>query len=455
MVFNGLAVLFTLDLAVLLAAAPAEGQAGKAEVLFSADSFTTVQQALTEGWEAWSQRDEIRPEFFIAGQPSLDRSGSLGIGCVSNPLARGGWRRLVDGIEPGGFYRLEASYRVRGVSFPRQKVLARLGWLQKEGSGISLPVYVTDEVGRQGEWRTVAGTFQAPAGAYAVRVELFLGNAAQGTVWWDAIRLSRVPDPPTRPVRVGSVYARPQSKKNSAESIEEFCAVLEEAGRRDCDIVCLGEAINRIGVAGVTFPDAAQTVPGPATERLGQVARRFGMYIVAGFLERDGPGVYSSAVLIGRSGRVEGVYRRVYLSEVHTDQGVSPGNAYPVFDTDFGRIGIMTGYDSWSPDPARELTVQGAEIIFLPVWGDNETLIRARALENHVFLVLAAYDNVSKIYDPWGELLAEAGQRPGVAIADIDLNYPPACPFSYPQPDMRLRMLHERRIDIPSPLLNQ
>ena len=444
-----------LWLAALLALAPAARAEEGERVLLSADSFSSVEEVRTAGWEPWSQRAELRPRFFICDEPGLGGPGALGIDCGSSEIARGGWCRLVGGIIPGRWYRLEASCQTRGVNWPRQRALARLAWYGADSSRIHLPHYVSEEVGREGLWRKVAGRFQAPAGVALARVELYLGNAPGGAARWDRIVLAQVSDPPRRPVRLGAVYHRPRDKKSSAESIEEFCAVLERAGEQHCDIVCLGEATNRIGLSGVEFPDIAEPIPGPTTARLGEVARRHRMYIVAGITERAGAAVYSSAVLIGRDGELAGVYRRVYLSEIHHDQGVSPGHSYPVFNTDFGRIGIMTGYDSWSPDPARELAAQGAEVILLPVWGDNEAVIRARALENHVFVVLAGYDNVSRIFDPWGETLAEAGAQPGLAVAEIDLNYIPPCPWYPSQPDQRLRMLHERRLDLPSPLLNQ
>ncbi len=89
----------------------------------------------------------------------------------------------------------------------------------------------------------------------------------------------------------------------------------EQAGEKDCDIVVLGEAITLIGRSGKDHcdPDVAQTVPGPATRRLGEVAKKYGMYIVAGLDERDGEGVYSTAVLIDRRGEVAGKYRKVTI----------------------------------------------------------------------------------------------------------------------------------------------
>jgi len=254
-------------------------------------------------------------------------------------------------------------------------------------------------------------------------------------------------------VRLATVNCRPHDSATPAASIEQFCQVVEQAGQKGADIVCLGEGVNRIGVYDKEYQDIAEPLPGPSTDRLAELARKHKMYIVAALGEREGQAIYNTAVLIDRQGQIAGKYRKVYIPEGEFDQGVAQGDSYPVFDTDFGRIGIMICWDSWFVDPARALSLQGAEVIFLPIWGGNPTLIRARAIENHVFLVSCGYDCASLIYDPWGELLAEAKERPGVAVAEIDLNYPPACPFPWPLGDTRQILLQARRNDIRLPAL--
>ena len=430
-------------------AEPALALPAESKIIFQADTFSGALE-----WDEASQRDEIRPEFFVAEKPSLLGPGSLGLYGASNYLARGCWRKVVPGIIAGKHYRFEASYFTRGVDYPRLKVFARLEWRDSEGKETGKRAYVP-ETDYQNEWQKVEGTFRAPQGAQAVSIELYLSHCAQGRAYWDAITLTEIPDPPKRPVRLGTVNCRPSGHKSSMESVEDFCQVAEEAGRKGCDIVCLGEGINMVGVAqGNTYAhyyDIAEPVPGPTTRRLGEVASKYKMYIVAAIGEREGRAIYNTAVLIDRRGEVVGKYRKVYLPEMELDDGCQPGDSYPVFDTDFGRVGIMICYDSWYVDPARALALQGAEIILLPIWGGDSTLIRARAIENHTYLASCGYDCASVIYDPWGTLLARASERPGVAITEIDLNYPPPCPYPWPLNDMRLMLLHERRSDVQVP----
>jgi predicted amidohydrolase len=416
-------------------------------VLFYADTFSSVEEATAAGWVRYSQRDEIRPGFFITDLPNIGGKGSLGISGASNSSSNGCWRKTITGIKGGAWYRFEAMYHSRMVLLPRYQIIARLDWRNSEDKRAGQPEYVPDGE-RQGEWQQVTGLFRAPEQAVAVYLELHLRFSDQGTVLWDGIRLAEATAPPERKVRVGTANCYPRDMTTSAESVEEFCKVAENAGKQGCDIVCLGEGINLAGVNGKIYPDVAESIPGPTTERLGDIARKWKMYIVAALGERDGHAVYNTAVLIDRWGRVAGRYRKVHLPREEIEWGVTPGESYPVFDTDFGRIGMMICWDVQYAEPARALTFQGAEMIFVPIWGGNVTLTQARAIENQIHIISSGYTIASTIYDPWGNLLAEAKERPGLAIVDINLNE------THPEPwlgNMRHRFYRELRTDIPVP----
>jgi len=423
------------------------------EALLEASSFASAEAASAAGWEQYAQRAGISPEFSVAQGPSLGGPGSLALYGASNAVVRGCWRNTVKGVEAGKFYNFEASFAAQGVDYTHNTVFARLDWLDAKGAQAGQRVYVP-ELDRSGPWQKVGITCRAPENAVAVRVELFLSQNPQARAFWDEVRLIRAADPPHRPVRLATVNCRPGDTKTPAESVEQFCAVLDQAGQQKADIVCLGEGVNMIGTYK-EYDEIAEPIPGPTTERLGELARKYRMYVVAALGEREGQAIYNTAVLIDRQGKVAGKYRKVYIPEGEFDQGVAQGDSYPVFDTDFGRIGIMICWDSWFVDPARALSLQGAEVIFLPIWGGNQTMICSRAMENHAFLVNCGYDCSSRIYGPWGELLAEAKERPSVVTADIDLNYPPACPFPWPLPDTRLILLQSLRNDIHPPALER
>jgi predicted amidohydrolase len=190
----------------------------------------------------------------------------------------------------------------------------------------------------------------------------------------------------------------------------------------------------------------AEPLPGPTTAKLGELARRRKAWIVAGLYEREGTAIYNTAVLISREGALAGKYRKVYIPREEIEGGITPGRDYPVFDTDFGRLGMMICWDVQYADPARGLALRGAEIIALPIWGGNEILARARVIENRVFLAASGYSFPTQIMDPNGEVIAAARERGTAAVTTVDLNR------RYLEPwlgDMRGRFMRELRVDVP------
>jgi hypothetical protein len=105
------------------------------------------------------------------------------------------------------------------------------------------------------------------------------------------------------------------------------------------DVIVLPEVITLVGTKKKAM-DVAEPVPGPTTARLVEVARQRNTYIVASLYEKDGHAIYNTAVLIGRKGEIVGKYRKVYLPYDEPDDGVTPGSDYPVFQTDFGKVGM-------------------------------------------------------------------------------------------------------------------
>jgi predicted amidohydrolase len=166
---------------------------------------------------------------------------------------------------------------------------------------------------------------------------------------------------------------------------------------------------------------------------------------VAGIYERAETAIYNTAILVGRDGGLVGSYRKTHLPREEFEGGLMPGDCYPVFETDFARVGIMICWDLQFPEVARALALRGAEVILLPIWGGNEALAYARAIENYVFLVTASYDMRSFILDPTGAILAEATPQFPLAVAQLHLDRKLMQPWIG---DMRNRTWKERRPDL-------
>ena len=395
------------------------------------------------GWSAWAERGEIQPRCFVDTAHFRSAPDALAISGDGNPAEYGGWAYPVGAVRAGAYYRLTAYYRAQSVPDVRRQVVARLDWLDDQGRRAGQPDYAY-ETSADGEWTRVTLAVPAPLRAARVRIELSLGWAPQGTVWWDDITFEETAPPPARWVRIGTVSLHP---RDNPDNLGAFLLALDAIARDKPDIVCLGEEIL---IAGSSRPyaGAAEAIPGPSTSRLGERARRYGMYIVAGLTERDGRVLYNTAVLIDRHGNVAGKYRKVYLPREEVEGGLTPGDACPVFETDFGRIGMMICWDAEYADPARAMAIQGAEILFVPAAGGYLTLLRARALENHLYVVSSGFDVESAIIDPTGEVLFATKDSGVSKTMAVDLGRRFVDPWLG---DMRARFHKELRRDILAP----
>jgi predicted amidohydrolase len=380
------------------------------------------------GWSAWSVRAETAPRTFVdpviscCGEP-----GSLGVSGDGNIAAFGGWQRTITGIKEGAWYRFVAHYRAVGVTSENWQIVPDLYWQKPGGQQIGNDDrvdYAARSV-RKGEWTEVSLEVPAPAGATYVVVELFLAHAAEGIVWWDDISFDEIPAPQPRKVTISTINLKPSNTGTTAESVRQFVEAAERLSPAHTDLILLPEGISVVGVdpSGLICGQVAEPVPGPTTAQLGDLARAKHSYVAAGLYERERGASYNTAVLIDREGKLVGRYRKVFLPRGEMVQ-LTPGNEFPVFTTDFGTVGMMICYDVYYTEPARQLAQRGAEIILLPIWGGDEVLATARAIENQVFLVTSGYDHPTYIMDHNGKRIAEAPERGTAAVATIDLNAP-------------------------------
>jgi predicted amidohydrolase len=393
--------------------------------------------AAPEGWTTAAPRDEIKPAF------SVDGSGALVIAHDRREGLQGWWNRSFD-VQGGRHYRFRATRRVKDVELARRSAVVRLLWKDDQGRDVLLdeswnrevlknfkltaeaehPVDgATDEAG----WTEVSGVYRAPSKATRAVLELHLDWAPGGRVEWRDVSFAECAAPAPRKVRLAAVHYRPNGKTAEANR-RQFEPLIEDAARQKADLVVLGETLTYPGT-GLNYTDLAEPMPGPSSEFFGALARKHGMYIVAGLLERDGALVYNVAVLLGPDGAIAGKYRKTCLPRGEIEKGVTPGSEYPVFDTKFGKLGMMVCYDGFFPEVARRLTMNGAEVIAWPVWGCNPLLARARAVENHVYVVSSTYEDVSRnwmltaIFDHDGQALAAAEKFGTVVVTEVDLEH--------------------------------
>jgi predicted amidohydrolase len=374
-----------------------------------------------DDWQFKSRRDDIAPlysrnnDLIYRSKPTLQLSGG------GKKYVDGSWFTVKD-ILPGTFYRFSVHYKADQVDQPGRTVLANIVWMDKDGKQIGVAEFPRTLHQQSPEgWNIIEQVYNTPPNARKAGIELIYRWDAEGTVHFGNASFTEVSELPLRTVRLATVFHRPAGSKDAQDNLDQFADLITEAGANGADIICLPEGLTLIGT-GNSYISAAETVPGPSSRYLGAVARKNNMYVIAGIVERDGDVVYNTAILLDRNGELAGKYRKVSLPREEIEGGMTPGDDLPVFDTDFGRIGIMICWDVSFPEVARTLAMKGAEVIFLPIWGGNLTLTRARAIENQVYLVSSTYDMISAIFDLEGNVIDEADVNSPVVVSEVDLN---------------------------------
>jgi N-carbamoylputrescine amidase len=235
-----------------------------------------------------------------------------------------------------------------------------------------------------------------------------------------------------------------------AAALEAHKPLIEQAGKQGVQILCLQEIFNGpyfCPSQDARWYAAAEPVPGPTTEALMPFARKHSMVMVVPVYEREQAGVYyNTAAVIDADGKYLGKYRKNHIP--HTagfweKYFFKPGNlGYPVFDTQYAKVGVYICYDRHFPEGARLLGLKGAEIVFNPsatVAGLSQYLWKleqpAHAVANAYFMGCInrvgteAPWNVGKFYghsyfvDPRGKILVEASEdKSELVTADLNLD---------------------------------
>lgn len=396
-----------------------------AAAVVSAHDATASDELIPADGSCWTQFAP-RASNAPAGQLRKKDAGyTLTLTSGGKRYGYGGWRCRLAQIQPEHHYRVRAQFVPSGLQNStalRESVGVQIRWRGDFGEAVG-PTYIWQTHERQPGVLEFDRIVQAPPKTKAVELELVLQWTPSGQVEWRSISFQPTAAPAPRKVRVATVWLRPSRSKTGADSVQRFSEYIEQfAPQEHPDVILLGEMINRVGVAGE--PDTqAEPIPGPTTERLAEQARRHKTWIAFSIVERDGSDLFNTGVLIDRSGRIAGRYRKVQLPFEEVSRGIAPGSEFPIFTTDFGKVGMLICHDASFPEAARELALKGAELILMPIWGGREPLVRARAIENGVYLATSGYDYPSEIISPTGEVVAAVPVgKPAVAVAEIDLS---------------------------------
>lgn len=236
-----------------------------------------------------------------------------------------------------------------------------------------------------------------------------------------------------------------------AAMIQKHIPFIEEAGKQGVQILCLQEIFNGPyfcpGQSNEWY-QAAESIPGKTTDLMQALAKKYNMVIIVPIYEQEMPGVlYNTAVVIDADGTILGKYRKNHIPHVapgfYEKFFFKPGNlGYPVFQTKYAKVGVYICYDRHFPEGARELGLNGAEIVYNPsatVAGLSQYLWKleqpAHAAANGYFMGcinrvgIEKPWNIGKFYgssyfvDPRGQIFAQASEdNDELLVAEFDLD---------------------------------
>ncbi len=276
--------------------------------------------------------------------------------------------------------------------------------------------------------------------------------------------------------RVGLVQQRAGS--DPAANLEATLAGIRQAAGAGAQVICTQELFRSpyfCQVEDAAFFDLAEPIPGPSTEAVGALARELEVAVIASLFERRAAGVYhNTAAVLDADGSLLGTYRKMHIPDdplYYEKFYFTPGDqGFKVFQTRFGRIGVLICWDQWFPEGARLTALRGADVLFYPTaigwhpaekqeWGAAQhdawrTAQRAHAIANGLYVVAVnrvghektagagvEFWGGSFVADPLGRVIAESPQdREDVLVAQVDRRLVEEVRRNWP-------FLRDRRID--------
>lgn len=216
-----------------------------------------------------------------------------------------------------------------------------------------------------------------------------------------------------REVWVASVCQAGLSAESPKQMIDKVLGRMKQIVPMKPDIICLPEMFH---VANTKQPrpslaDSSESPIGPISIRFADFAKQHQCYVICSISTVDAGRYYNSALVIDRQGKYVGEYRKINPTVGELELGFTPGPLDPpVFDLDFGKIGIQTCYDINWHDNWRRLRQKGAEIVFWPSAFAGGRMLNALAWINKYYVVSSTRIHDSKVVDVLGEDICSTGR---------------------------------------------
>jgi len=254
-------------------------------------------------------------------------------------------------------------------------------------------------------------------------------------------------------IRVGLIQNK--CGADISKNVEHVISKIEEAASNQANVICLQELFTTTYFCKEVkevYYDYAESMPGSLSDRFSELAKKHNIVLILPYFERAAAGLYfNSAAVIDADGSYLGKYRKMHIPDdpgFYEKYYFTPGDTgFKVFNTQYGKIGVLICWDQWFPEAARITALKGADIIFyptaigtLPEEGKEEkrkflnawqTIQKSHAVANGCYVAsvnrVGTEDTISFwghsfVAGPFGETLAEAGEDEDILIAECDFS---------------------------------
>ena len=178
----------------------------------------------------------------------------------------------------------------------------------------------------------------------------------------------------TSPAKLTVALVQQTNSDNACQNMAKSTAGIRDAAKQGAQLVVLQELHRSLyfcQTEDVNVFDLAETIPGPSTNTLGELAKELGIVIVASLFEKRATGLYhNTAVVLEKDGTIAGKYRKMHIPD---DPGFyekfyfTPGDlGFEPIQTSVGKLGVLVCWDQWFPEAARLMAMAGAEVLIYP-----------------------------------------------------------------------------------------
>jgi len=390
-------------------------------------------------WKTWAPRAEIAPKFERQLNEKETGNTCLMISSVDSFHCYGAWVCEIEGIPAADAYVATAEYEVQQIGYETVSVNMIITWKDRTGQWLRRE-YVDSHDPSSAGCGCLKKHLTPPEDVWSVKVELEFRWSTEGAVCFSHISICPTEAIQPRKARIMTTYITPSYEQNKdlSLSLQAIIGTLDLAKSYKPDLICLAETLYT--ATGYQLEDIALPLDSEVVQTICQKANEIGSYVVFNLFEKADHTIYNSSLLIDRGGEITGVYRKNHLPMSEAQSGVTPGHGYPVFETDFGTIGLLICWDQMFSEAAKCLCMKGAEIICISTRGEARLQQMVRAMDNGVYVVVAGVNGdlikdgqgnwisnprgkPSRIINPAGKVLGEIGAGDTcIWSVEIDLN---------------------------------